>query len=351
MNWNEAVGIWFSLGRQKLPGLERWKELSAVKGAPRTGAILRVDEAVAAAQEASSRVVMTERFLAANGLVNACEAMLSGIGHFDLQAKQRKEAVEELRNRARAARDEFAATAPTIQAILTRPFDVLQLLVGGASEQLLADRVFRNFLSYATVHWRYSATSNFSGEDLLAGRTNQIPCGGLANALKIVLQGVLKDPASVRFQTLSGYLLTKSRYTCFDPLVRGNVRDRTGALDGTCLFNQHYFLTWGGLFFDPCMTAVYLMEGDVIDLRPVPVAGLRTLRVLARAGAGRADSLFILDKTAPVPGFETTYLRVPIAGITDADSLRAAVSPAVAELLRQSPEDAKKLLELCVKAV
>jgi hypothetical protein len=309
-----------------------------------------VDEALAAAQEASARILATEKFLAANGLFLACEAMLGGIGVLDLQARQRREAVQELRNRARAARDDYAAAAPTIQVILSRPYDILHLAAEGASEQLLVDRVFRNFVAYARARWRYSATSGFSGEDLLAGRTSQIPCGGIANALKIVLQGVLKDPSLVRFHTLSGYLVTKVRYSCFDPLVRGNVRNVAGVFDGSCLFNQHYFLAWGGLFYDPCMTAVYLAETDLVDVRPVLVPRLRAMRVFSRPGATKGDDLYFSDRSIPAAGFESIYLRVPIRGITNVETLRKAVSPAVAEALGQNPEDARAIAEICASA-
>jgi len=46
MAWDENKGNWFSFGPVRFPELDTWKDLSAVKGAIRTGGIVAVDKAL-----------------------------------------------------------------------------------------------------------------------------------------------------------------------------------------------------------------------------------------------------------------------------------------------------------------
>lgn len=351
MEWNEGRGRWFPLGREKFPYSEVWKELSSVTGARRTGAIAAVDAALEAASKCGTANDMIAMQLGAFELTLACDAMLRGIGTFDVQARQRREAVEELGRRAKLARDYYSNATPVLQAILSSPIDIFALKGSGASLQVLVDRVFGNFVAYARANWQYVGKSNWGGPDLLAGTTRAAPCGGIANALRIVLGTVLPEGAPpVRFVTLSGRLVTRKRYHCFDPRVRGNVRLKNDMLDGSCLFNNHYFLGWAGLHFDPCMAATYISENDVVEEVPVALTGVNDLLVVAKENARKTDSLFFYDERTTVPGFSSTWARVPIAEVKDGNSLIEGVPASLRESVRGATASTKTIVDFCARA-
>ncbi|MBI5388183.1 MAG: hypothetical protein HZA90_26255 [Verrucomicrobia bacterium] len=346
MAWNDNVGTWFKLGRAKLPSLETWKTLSAVRGAPRTGAILKVDAALAAAQQVELDPDFLVKQMAAFELFLACDAMLRGLGFLDLQAKQRKEAVEELKRRAKEALDFFGAAAPVVQAILSRPTDILQLKLAGTSLHVIVDRVFNNFVTYARAHWQYSATSGFGGDDLLAGRTNSVPCGGIAGALQTILKALLGRTEAVPRAQFNGYFLAKKEYACYDPLVRGNVRDRAGHYDGACLFSSHHYLQWGGLFYDPCLTHIYTNDRQMVAEELVKMTGAVAC---VKPNPRRNDFIYVNDLANPPHGFGSSWTRVKIGDVTSVGALQNLLPSPLKEKLNSTSSEAIAIANFCAK--
>ena len=72
--------------------------------------------------------------------------------------------------------------------ILKGPEDIAYLKEKGRKIDQLADALFTNFMYYAKKNWQYEASSNKGGQDLLNGYTGPVPCGGIANALRIMLE-------------------------------------------------------------------------------------------------------------------------------------------------------------------
>lgn len=154
--------------------------------------------------------------------------------------------------------------------ILAGPNPMAQLKKDGATNQQLADNLFINFLQYARKHWQYIASSRSGGDDLLAGKATAVPCGGIATALKMMLEDDLKIPKTdVEYITISGYVWTKPTYISFDPSVTGNVRDANSRdYRQGCLFNEHYYLRCLAKFYDPCLSANYANRDECVLMKP-----------------------------------------------------------------------------------
>lgn len=346
MNWNQGQGNWFKLGRESFPSLETWKTLSSVRGASRSGAITKVDDAVQdAAQKALTPDMLTCQ-LAAFNLFLACDAMLRCIGAFDLQAKQRREAVTELKSRAKRANDYYVAAVPVVQAILSRPTDIFQLRAQGASVQLVVDRLFQNFITYARQHWQYVAKSNFGGDDLLAGRVTSVPCGGIAFAFRNILLAVVPSPRPTMAR-INTCFLTRHTCVCFDPLVQGNVRTRSGVYSGSCIFSEHHFIQWGGLYFDPCMTSVYTTERGLVAENLVGIPRCSNLQVLVKSGPTRNDHLYLCDENTKPKGFGGSWMMVKISDVTSAAALQNLVDAPLKNVYTPSSTVSRAIADFC----
>jgi len=154
--------------------------------------------------------------------------------------------------------------------ILAGPNPIAKLKKDGATDQQLADNLFVNFLFYAKRHWHYIASAQAGGEALLAGTATTVPCGGIATALKILLEQDLAIPKTdVEYITISGYVWTKPQYLCFDPTVVGNVRDANGRdYHNGCVFNEHYYLRCGAKYYDPCLSSNYANRDECVLMKP-----------------------------------------------------------------------------------
>ncbi len=115
-----------------------------------------------------------------------------------------------------------------VDTILSTPVDIAALQADDKTREALCDGAFTNLLYYAKVHWSYIASGSTGGDDLLAGTAVASPCGGIATALRRVFVNGLHIPdADVEYIRVTGYLWTGPNYLCYDPKVRGNLRDST----------------------------------------------------------------------------------------------------------------------------
>jgi hypothetical protein len=154
--------------------------------------------------------------------------------------------------------------------ILAGPNPIAQLMKDKTPNQQLADNLFINFIQYAKKHWQYIASSQSGGDDLLSGKATAVPCGGIAKALRSMLEDDLKIPKTdVEYITISGYVWTKPQYISFDPSVTGNVRDANSRdYRQGCLFNEHYYLRCLAKFYDPCLSANYANRDECVLMKP-----------------------------------------------------------------------------------
>ena len=145
------------------------------------------------------------------------------------------------------------------ETIFTGPVNIPKLLERKPAADCV-DSLFANFMFYAKANWSYIASAQAGGEDLLNGTAKQVPCGGIATALKILIEDKLKLPAT--YVTKSGYVWTKDSYLSFDREVQGNVSraESPFLFNEGCFFNEHYFIRCGAKFYDPCLDSVYLDE-------------------------------------------------------------------------------------------
>jgi len=203
-----------------------------------------------------------------------------------------------------------------IDTILSTPVNIDALKAKNSTQEMLMNGAFTNMLYYAKSHWSYAASGQTGGQDLLNGTANTVPCGGIATALKLIFVNGLgipeKDVVNV---TVSGYLWTGPTYTCFDPKVRGNLRnlnDRNYA--NGCIFNQHFYLKACGKYYDPCLSTSYNVKDQSILER---FSGLRT--AIVGVGAQGSKVMFTNDmKTGiaylpneNVPGFRGAWVKFP----------------------------------------
>src|SRR4051812_10948199 len=109
---------------------------------------------------------------------------------------------------------------PIKDDIFKGPVEILKLRKKGKSDADLVDSLWINFLHYAQNNWSYIASSSAGGVDLLAGTSDSAPCGGIATALKIMIEEYLHQ--NVEYITISGYVWTKPGFLSFDRKVSGN---------------------------------------------------------------------------------------------------------------------------------
>ena len=184
--------------------------------------------------------------------------------------------------------------------ISTTPINIPKLLVNSRPEDLV-DSLFTNFMYYAKANWNYIASARAGGEDLLSGEATQVPCGGIATALKILIEELLG--LDVEYITLPGYVWTRADKLCFDRRVRGNVSKATSAqlYNEGCLFNEHYFIKCGDKYYDPCLDSIYERETDAVLKRYAPA------EVISRGSimAGLTDeTLVVFNPDVVVPGWQ-----------------------------------------------
>jgi hypothetical protein len=188
--------------------------------------------------------------------------------------------------------------------ILKGPESIAHLQEKGRSLTQLADGLFTNFMYYAKKNWQYQASSKKGGEDLLNGYTGPVPCGGIANALRVMLEelGVPKGALGVEYVTISGYVWTKPKYCCFDRAVVGNVRrvESPGIYSEGCMFSEHYFLKCYLKYYDPCLNAVYAEENDAVRLK-TPITEVFTKGVLHPGDT--PDTFLMFNPDEVVPGW------------------------------------------------
>lgn len=148
--------------------------------------------------------------------------------------------------------------------IFSSPVDIPKLLAKNTQKSACVDSLFTNFMAYAKVHWSYIASAQAGGTALLDGTATQVPCGGIATALKILIEEKLEQ--TVTYITKSGYVWTKPDFLSFDPKVKGNVsRAETPATyNEGCFFNEHYFIKCGAKYYDPCLNSIYNVENEAI---------------------------------------------------------------------------------------
>jgi hypothetical protein len=324
MAWDETKPYWFNFGGERFPRLERWKELSAVLGASRSGPITKVDTAVDAAYQASSQQSFVEKQIAAGNLFRACDVMLRGISGINLQAKQRQEAVSELRTRADRAQKYFAGAAPVVQKIMQmHPNNIFEMLAAGRSVQVVVDALFKNFVAYAHANWSYKALATPSGEAILAGRANEVFCASIADAFGLLLDAVLPGTQKATRVILKVPFVTKPEYHCFDPKVTGNIFGKDGQPIGTCLFSEHHFAQWAGLYYDACMGSIYTAQEQVVAEKVPGVNGVEAV-IMVKTNPTRNDFIYV-ESGRDVPGFQMSYVRVKIADVTSPTTLQNAL--------------------------
>jgi hypothetical protein len=189
--------------------------------------------------------------------------------------------------------------------ILEKPIDIAKLQGKGKTPAQLADSLFTNFMYYAKEHWKYQASSKKGGEDLLTGYTGPVPCGGIANALRIMLEelGVPKGALGVSYVTISGYVWTKPEFFCFDRAVKGNVRraESPGVFNEGCFFNEHYFLKCYLKYYDPCLNAVYAAEDDAVRMK---LAATDVIVKGVLLPGETPDTFIVFNGDEVVPGWE-----------------------------------------------
>ena len=189
---------------------------------------------------------------------------------------------------------------PIKDTIFSSPVNIPTLLTKqGAAE--CVDSLFINFMHYAKKNWSYIASSKAGGEALLDGTATQVPCGGIATALKILIEEKLH--LLVDYITSPGYVWTKSSFPSFDFKVHGNVsRAETPTLfNEGCFFNQHYFIKCGTKYYDPCLNSTYATENEPVRKR---YASQEIISKGSIMPGENADSLLVFQPDVIVPGWQ-----------------------------------------------
>lgn len=203
---------------------------------------------------------------------------------------------------------------PINDTIFSGPVDIPALLQGNPT---LLERpktpaecvgsLFINFMSYAKKHWSYIASAQAGGAALLAGTATQVPCGGIATALKLLIEDKLGLP--VEYITISGYVWTKASYLSFDSKVKGNVTkiESPGIFTEGCLFNEHYFIKCGGKFYDPCLNSIYTDQNQAIRKHYIASELISKGKIMA---GENANTLLLFDDKVTVPGWQRGAWRI-----------------------------------------
>lgn len=191
---------------------------------------------------------------------------------------------------------------PIDDLIFSSPVDIPQLMVKDKkTEAACVDSLFINFMYYAKEHWSYIASARAGGQDLLNGTATQVPCGGIATALKLLIEQKLNQ--HVDYITISGYLWTKPSFLCFDSKVKGNVSraESPNLWNEGCVFNEHYFIKCGAKYYDPCLNSIYTAEKEAI--RKHYAQGEVLSKGVVMAGEN-ADSVLVFQGNVIVPGWQ-----------------------------------------------
>jgi hypothetical protein len=308
----------FKMGGVDLPTVEDWHAQTDVRGTTRAGDILLVDTALKAVVEASRKGDMLSKFHSLSDLITALQKAKKTTDTRGTFGKERIVHLNNLEQPVISARRYYAATGPVINTILTSPTDIYKKKEQGVTGAALADEIFSNFLIYAKAHWSYVASAQAGGEDVLSGRAVAFPCGGIANALKIVFQSFFGD-SPTEFIRITGYLITKPTYSCFDAKVTGNVKSAgiTDDWDGSCIFNEHYFLKYANQYYDPCMTTKYALQDEVIETRLKKVG---SAPILVSTDLNH-PYIYAFNSTKNVPGFNGSYVRFRIDSFSSSPEL------------------------------
>jgi hypothetical protein len=184
--------------------------------------------------------------------------------------------------------------------IFKGPVDIPTLRKEGKSDAELVDSLWINFMHYARHNWHYIASSKSGGKDLLSGDSTSAPCGGIATALKMMIEEYLHQ--TVDYITISGYVWTKPEFHSFDSLVKGNVSRYESPLlfEEGCIFNEHYFIKCNGKYYDPCLDSTYRNEKEAVRKEYLFTEIIAKGEVMAGL---TADSLVVFNKAVIVPGF------------------------------------------------
>lgn len=184
--------------------------------------------------------------------------------------------------------------------IFSSPVDIPKLLVTKKPEACV-DSLFTNFMYHAKQRWSYIASAQAGGADLLSGAATQVPCGGIATALKILIEDKLKLKAD--YITIPGYIWTKASFLSFDAKVKGNVSraESPGLFNEGCLFNEHYFVKCGGKYYDPCLNSIYTQENESVRKRYAFTEIISKGSVMA---GETTDSVLVFQPNTIVPGWQ-----------------------------------------------
>ena len=191
--------------------------------------------------------------------------------------------------------------------IFKSPIDIPGLLTGKEMKEgpkspaACVDSLFINFMYYAKQHWSYIASSQAGGEALLNGTAVQVPCGGIANALKMLIEEKLQQQVS--YITISGYVWTKPSYLSFDLKVKGNVSkaESPSLFNEGCFFNEHYFIKCGAKFYDPCLNSTYISQNDAIRKHYLPTESISRGSVMP---GETVESVLVFQPNVIVSGWQ-----------------------------------------------
>ncbi|HWB65136.1 MAG TPA: hypothetical protein VG603_16580 [Chitinophagales bacterium] len=181
------------------------------------------------------------------------------------------------------------------------PVNMDELLKKGKQPRELVDSLFTNFMYYAKRNWKYIASASAGGEALLNGTATQVPCGGIATALKMLIEEKLHQ--TVQYITISGYVWTKPNFLCFDQEVKGNVfrAEAPGVYNQGCFFNEHYFIQCNGKFYDPCLNSIYNTQNEAV-LKHYNVNEI--ISKGAVMAGNEPNTLLVFRKELKVPGWQ-----------------------------------------------
>ena len=199
---------------------------------------------------------------------------------------------------------------PINDTVFSSPINIPALLQKGPKQKTPAecvDSLFINFMFYAKAHWSYIASARAGGEALLAGTETQVPCGGIATALKILIEEKLH--LHVDYITLPGYIWTKASFLCFDSKVKGNVTkiESPALFNEGCIFNEHYFLKCGGKFYDPCLNSTYSVQNEAVRKTFTVAELIAKGRIMAGEDA---NTVLLFDGDVVVPGWQRGAWRI-----------------------------------------
>lgn len=184
------------------------------------------------------------------------------------------------------------------QAILSGP----NKLTGKEGAQY-ADDLFDNFVAYAKSNWTYHASGKENGKVVLETvAKHNINCRGIAHALNLMFRENLKIEA--KEQTINGFFWTNPEFECFDSNVVGCVAraETPSAKNEGCIFNNHYFSKCNGKFYDPCMTAQYDTETELV---------LVTLKHITEGiKSGPNYDCILVRVDAATPGFSSYWVKI-----------------------------------------